>query len=181
MKEIKGFDSVMEAGEFKKLPAGIYITQITAVNDVPASEYLEISLEIVKGDYAGYFGSMKATTGKDYSKTIRSYKTNALPFFKAFITAVEKTNKGYKWDWHEEKLVGKYVVAVFGEEEYVDKNSNEVKVSTKVQEFRSGDAYKEGRITVPPLKKLKPEQLPQPIATGNAVQETTVSDDDLPF
>ena len=33
----------------------------------------------------------------------------ALPFFKAFITAVEKTNAGYQWDWDEKKLIGKNV------------------------------------------------------------------------
>ena len=36
-------------------------------------------------------------------------------FSEAFITAIEKTNPGYKWDWDEKKLIGKNVIAVFGE------------------------------------------------------------------
>jgi len=178
MKEIKGFDLINEAGEFKKLPAGIYVCKITDIKNNEPSEYMEVFLEIEKGEYAGYFGTQKAQSGVDYSRTIRSYKQNALPFFKAFISAVEKTNKGYVWDWHEEKLIGKYVIAVFGEEEYYDKNG-EIKVAVKVQEFRSGVAYKAGDIKVPPIKrvKTKPNET-MPTATE---AQSTIDDDDLPF
>lgn len=177
MKEIKGYELVNEAGEFKRLPAGIYGVKITNVVDNPEKEYLEVYCDITKGEYANYFKTLVDSGMKDTSRTFRSYKSNALPFFKAFITAVEKTNPGYKWDWDEKKLIGKNVIAVFGEEEYEDEEG-EIKVSTKIQEFRSLQAYQEGKITVPPLKKLnKPEKE----VISESSSELLVEDEDLPF
>ena len=113
---------------------------------------------------------------KDSSRSIRSYKTNALPFFKAFITAVEKTNQGYHWDWDEKKLIGKNVIAIFGEEEYLDNEGN-VKIATRVTEFRSIEAYNEGKLKAPELKKLpEEEKKPEPI-----VEFAYTESDSLPF
>ncbi len=180
MKPIQGYDLVNEAGEFKRLPAGIYGVKITNVVDVPEKEYLEIYCDIVKGEFANYFSSLVANGLKDSSRTMRSYKTNALPFFKAFITAVEKTNPGYKWDWDEKKLIGKNVIAVFGEEEYLDAN-NEVKIGVKLVEFRSLEAYQKGLIKVPELKKLPESE--KPSVEDNDVAQTLLDlpDDGLPF
>lgn len=194
MKPIQGYDLINEAGNFKRLPAGIYGVKITSVKDNVANQYLEITCDIVKGEYKDYFASMVANGLPDNSRTIRSYKENALPFFKAFITAVEKTNPPYKWDWDEKKLVGKIVIAVFGEEEYLDKDGN-VKVGTKIVEFRSKEAWKEGKIQVPPLKKLvvqeKEEQKDNsslefpdfPSVEEKPLEEVVAElpDDDLPF
>jgi len=179
MKPIEGWDLINEAGEFRKLPAGVYGVKLTSVKDNEEGQYFEITCDIVKGEYAGYFKSQVDAGLKDGSKTIRSYKDKALVFFKGFITAVEKSNPGYSWDWDESKLVGKNVMAVFGDEEYVDKNG-EVKVGTKLVEFRSLEAWKEGKIKVPELKKLPPEEDPR----LNKVEEpevTTLTDDEFPF
>lgn len=175
MKPIQGWNLVNEAGEFKRLPAGIYGVKLTSVKNNEEGQYFEITCDIVKGEFKDYFKSQVEAGLKDNSKTLRSYKTNALPFFKAFITAVEKSNPGYEWDWDESKLVGKNVIAVFGEEEYKDKDGN-VKVATRVVEFRSLEAYQQGKITVPELKKLPPEE-----ATVPVVENSLLSDSDLPF
>lgn len=180
MKPIEGYDLVNEAGEFKKLPAGIYGVRITSVTDVPENQYLRITCDITKGEYANYFKTLVDSGLSDTSSSIRSYKQNAVPFFKAFITAVEKTNPGYHWDWDEKKLVGKNVIAVFGEEEYVDKNG-EVKVGTHLVEFRSLEAYQAGRIKVPELKKLPEEERPKPVATESSEVLQPMDLADLPF
>ena len=172
MKPIEGWDLINEAGEFKRLPAGIYGVKITSVKDNSEAKYFEITCDIIKGEYANYFKAQVDAGLKDGSKTIRSYTDKALPFFKGFITAVEKSNPGYTWDWDETKLVGKNVIAVFGEEEY--EKDGEVRVGTKLVEFRSIDAWKEGKITVPPLKKLPPKEVePAP--------EAVKLDNDFPF
>lgn len=158
MKPIQGYDQINEAGELKPLTPGFYLLKITDVVDVPEKEYLEIYFDIAQGDFKDYYAAAKASIGKDISKECRSYKSNALPFFKGFIVAVEKSNPGYQWDWDEKKLVNKYVVGVFGEEEYL--KDNEVKVITALQEFRSIPAFKEGKLKVPELKKLPEEQKP---------------------
>lgn len=178
MKPIKNYDLITEAGEYKRLPAGIYGVKITDVKDNPENEYLEVYCDIVKGEYAGYFKSLVESGLKDTSRSFRSYKTNALPFFKAFITAVEKTNEGYKWDWDEKKLIGKNVIAVFGEEEYRDNEGN-IKVSTKVVEFRSLEAFQQGKIKVPELKKLPVAEVPAPEPAAPVMME--LNDDELPF
>lgn len=173
MRPIEGYELVNEAGEFKRLPAGIYGVKITNVVDVPEKEYLEIYCDITKGEYANYFKTLVDNGLRDSSKEIRSYKTNALPFFKAFITAVEKTNPGYHWDWDEKKLIGKNVIAVFGEEEYEDKEGN-IKIRTVVTEFRSLEAFQQGKIKVPELKKL-------PVKEVVSEEINIIDTDDLPF
>ena len=177
MKPIEGYDLVNEAGEFKPLPAMAAGVRITKVVDVPEKEYLEIYCDITKGEYAGYFKALVDSGLRDTSRHIRSYKASALPFFKAFITAVEKSNTGYKWDWDEQKLVGKGVIAVFGQEEYLDNEGN-VRIGTRVQEFRSVEAFKEGRIKVPELKKLPETEKPVQEESANLPE---IPDDELPF
>lgn len=181
MKPIEGYDLVNEAGEFKRLPAGIYGVKITKVVDQPEKEYLEVYSDIVKGEYANYFKSLVDSGLRDTSLHIRSYKSKALPFFKAFMTAVEKSNPGYKWDWNEQNLVGKNVIGVFGEEEYLDNEGN-VRIATRLVEFRSLEAYKEGKIKVPELKKLPESEKPitEPVA-GNNAGLMAIPDEDLPF
>ena len=182
MKPIQGYDLINEAGEFKKLPAGIYPIIITNVVDKPENEYLEVFVDIAKGDYKDYFKTAVENGLKDTSKTVRSYKTNALPFFKAFITAVEKSNQGYQWDWDEKKLIGKKAIGVFGEEEYM--KDGQIKISTKLVEVRSFEAYTAGKLTVPPLKKLS-EELPSAKdflhEEATDVPTPSLLDDDFPF
>jgi len=181
----EGYEQVTEAGEVRKLPAGIYGLIITDATDVPDRQYLNINLDIAKGEFKDYF----KVIGCNY---IRSYKTNALPFFKAFITAVEKSNSNYKWDWNEKSLIGKNVVGVFGEEEYVA-NDGSVKVRVVLKDVRSLQAFKEGTLKVPELKKLSPEEIEermkqlQPISSEilqpveEVKTESVITDDDLPF
>ena len=173
MKPIQGWDLIDEAGEFKKLPAGIYGVVITGIKNVVEGEYFEITCDIVKGEYANYFKTQVEAGFNDGSKTLRSYKEKALPFFKAFITAIEKTNPGYQWDWDETKLVGKKVIAVFGEEEFEAKDGT-VKVATRIQEFRSLEAFQQGKLKVPPLKKLE-----KPVKAEEL--QPMLELDDLPF
>ena len=176
MKPIKDYDLINEAGEFKRIPAGIYGVKITNVIDNPTNEYLEIYCDIVKGEYAGYFKSLVDAGLTDTSRHFRSYKTKALPFFKAFITSVELSNPGYVWDWDEKKLIGKNVIAVFGEEEYKDSEGN-VKVATRIVEFRSLDAWKEGKIKVPEIKRLPVTETVTPEPQGLV----EIPDTELPF
>ena len=187
MKPIENWDKINENGEFKRLPAGIYGVKLTSVVNNPEKEYLEVTCDIVKGEYANYFKTLVENGLKDSSKSFRSYKQNALGFFKGFITAVEKSNPGFEWDWDESKLVGKNVIAVFYDEEYIDKDGN-IKVGTKLYEFRSLEAFKEGKIKVPETRKVTEEELNQWKANNGVStdvpgmpDESTLVDDDLPF
>lgn len=175
MKPIKEYDMINEAGEFRRLPAGVYGVKITNVIDNPEKEYLEIYCDITKGEYANYFKTLVESGLKDTSRCIRSYKTNALPFFKAFITAVEKTNSGYKWDWDEKKLIGKNVIAIFGEEEYLDNEGN-VKVGVKLVEFHSLERFQKGDLKAPEIKRVE-----RPTVAAEEPKVAELELDDLPF
>jgi hypothetical protein len=188
MKKIDGFNEVAEVGAKRNLIPGAYISKILAVVDNPAKEYLEIHFDIISGDFKGFFTDIEKATGKFYGRAFRSYTDKALPYFKGFITAVEKSNKGFTWDWNEQSLVGKNLVIVFGQEEYDDGVSNEVKVNVKPQEFRSLEALEKGDIKIPALKQLDETKRAQVLARATAKPSTSanlkrieIDDKDLPF
>ena len=111
-----------EVVESLALVAGPYPVQIKNVIDFAEKEYLEIQFDIVKDKkYSGYFSQMQENLKLDKwpNQGIyrASYKETATKFFKAFITAVQKSNQGYVWDWNPQSLRGKYLIMNFGEEE----------------------------------------------------------------
>lgn len=183
MEKILNWDSVETAGESKPLKPGVYGLVIKKVANRPEAECLDVWVDITKGEFEGYFERV----GNDAGKYIRSYKEKALPFFKAFITAVEKSNSGYVWDWDETKLVGKNIIGEFGEEEYVSKEG-ERKTIVKCRNFRSLEAFRDGKCKVPELKKLTDEEFKAgleragvPAKAFTTPAPTTASLDDLPF
>ena len=125
MKKINNFDKVQASdGGFQRLPVGGYIVGVKAVEDVPAKEYLRIEFDVCKGENKNWFQSQYDKDTREDKKwpnagtLIRSYKENALPMFKGFTTAVEKSNKNFEWNWDETKLKNKIFGVVIGEEEY---------------------------------------------------------------
>lgn len=175
----ENFKAENEVIEFENIKPTQYLCKIVDVEDVEDREYLKIAFDIVKDkngneDLKGYFNKYYEEYGKWNSQGIiyRSYKLSAQRFFEQFITAIEKSNNGYTWNFDEKTLVGKYFIANFGEEEYYD-SEGELKTSVKVQEIRSVSALKEGKIKDLAIKKVK--------KTTTAPQKLTVNEDDLPF
>lgn len=209
MKKID-LENVQEFTKFKN-PVGGFICEIKTVEDVPEKEYLRIGYDIAEAlnneqkEFVGMYEKRKKERDFDYPTTVVSYKENSLPFFKGFITALENSNRGYKWDNDETKFVGKLIGFVIGEEEYEGKDRNgvpKVKVRTYVAERHSVDAIKEGDFDVPEFKKLTKapvERASNPFANNGAAPEknpfddietpsaeddnvfATVEDDDCPF
>ena len=186
MKKIENWNEVSETSGFKDLKVGAFVCKILKVEDLSDKEYIKVTFDIVEGELKSYFQEASDRLGKWLyaGQEIRSYKTNALPFFKAFITAIEKSNDGYKWNWNEQSLVGKLIVGVFGEEEYQALNGD-IETSIRVQEWRSLVALREGKIKLPTLKKLKGTVAVKDNTTADndAFYETTIKVDssDLPF
>lgn len=176
MQKIEGWDLIQESGELKRLPAGAYACKIIEVIDKPELQYHEIYFDIAEGEYKGYFAALQANSGKNYGKMTRSYKSNALPFFKGYITAIEKSNPGYVWNWDEKSLSGKFCAIAFRDEEYL--KDGQIKVMAKADEIRSLQALRAGEITIKPLKKYEGE-IPTTTTTLSAPVE--IPDDDLPF
>lgn len=183
MRQIEGFDLITEAGELKQLPAGAYVCKIIEVIDNADKEYLDVYFDIVEGEFKNYFTTLFNSTGKNYGRIARSYKTNALPFFKAFITAVEKSNPGYKWDWNEKSLNNKLCAVSFRDEEF--ESDGTIKVRAKPEEIRSVQALREGKIEIKPVRKLEKMLTIEEIMAQNKSSQvsapTEIDDTDLPF
>ena len=172
MKQID-LTNVEEASENKKLVPGGYIAKIIRVDDEADKEYLKISFDIADGEYKGYYSDLFNAFSFWGGTFIKSYKEKALPFFKAFITAVENSNRNYKWDNDEKSLAGKFVGIVLGEEEYWSDKTAEVKTRLIVTSIRSIDSIKKGKFEIPDKKILKDKP---------SDEFTEVDDDDeLPF
>ena len=166
MKKINDWENIKESSDFKRLEAGAYVCAIKAVEDVPEKEYLKIYFDIVKGDDKGYFQKLYDSDTRKEKKwpiagtLIRSYKESALSMFKGFITAVEKSNKNYKWDFNEKSIVKKYIGLIIGDEEYLTQKGAK-RVRNYVASVRSLEAIEKGDFTIPALKELDESKLPE--------------------
>lgn len=132
IKKPNNWESVTaSAGAYvrEKLPAGGYEAKILKATVTPnrdGSESLIIMLDITSGEYAGFF-KRDFDTNPYENKRWRGVYRQRLPendnskstaYFKAMTEAVEKSNKGYKWDWNENSLKGKAVGMLVRDKEY---------------------------------------------------------------
>lgn len=202
MKKID-LDNVQEFTRFRN-PVGGFICEVKTVEDVADREYLKVGYDIAEAlsedqkEFVGMYAKRKAERDFDYPTTVVSYKENSLPFFKGFVTALENSNKGYKWDNDENKFVGKKIGFVIGEEEYEGRDKNgmpKVKVRTYVAERHSVQAIKDGDFEVPEFKKLSQPVVDRPVNPFEQSVNSTpitpdpiesggfeaVDDDDCPF
>ena len=67
-----------------------------------------------------------------------AFEGDNVSYFKGFITCVENSNTGYKWDWDETKLAGKKICGVFQYEEYENQEGKHG-VKVRLNKFRSLD------------------------------------------
>lgn len=159
MKSINLTD-VKEASESKRLPAGVYLCVILDVEDVADKEYLKVTYDIMRGEYAGHFNAIRKEH-PDWSWVgayVKSYKPKALPMFKRFCTAVTKSNPGYVFDGQintdEKTLIGKGIGLVLGEEEYY---GNDGEKRTRLYVAREFPVDEIASQKVPAIKLLKEE------------------------
>ena len=157
-----GAVEAQEQQEFKRIVPGGYVCRIIDVKDVPEKEYLHVVLDVAEGEYANVGEKAEQATGNDWSyiKMYRSYKEKAQGMFKAFLVALEKSNKGFiadKFDGKEYKLKNLLVGIILREEEYVgrDKNGNDVKKTRCVVYSNvSADKIRMNDYKTPVLKEL---------------------------
>jgi len=172
MKPINNYENIQATnGDFARPTPGGYVCEIMRAEDVPFSEetgkgdYLKIEYDFTEGELAGYHADAYKKFGYWGGKLVRSYKEKALGMFKHFTNCVEESNEGYTWDWDEQKLVGKKIGLVLGEEEYTG-NDGAIKTRLYVKDVKNVDDIRKGD-----FKGVG-------TAAAPAVDET---DDDLPF
>lgn len=152
-------------GEFKTIKPGGYICKIlSAKTEVTRTgrEQLIIMFDIAEGEFKNFYQEQYAKRSASNSDTKwqgiyrqltggETDKTN--PFFKGMIFSIEASNNGYKWNWNEASLKGKFFGGVFGQEEY-ENSKGETKVATKLMFIRSTESIRNG-VEVPEIKKLR--------------------------
>ena len=124
MEVIKDFDKVEAKGmeDFKTLPIGAYECVIIggAVHTNPdnGKKTFKVAVDIANGEFKDYFKKrFDANTNEDKkwdNNAVRylAYEGDNVAYFKGFITCVENSNPGYKWNWDETTLKGKFKVLV---------------------------------------------------------------------
>jgi hypothetical protein len=173
---------VEEVKEFERVVPGGYVCGITNVTDYPEQEYLLIEYDIAEGSKKNYYRQLQEAKGFWGGKFVKSYKEKALPFFKGFITAIENSNAGYKWNYDESSLKRKLVGLVLGEEEYY-KADGGVGTRLYVSQIHSVDKIRSCDYKIPELKRLANAPINDIPAFSSVKADgfEEISDDDLPF
>lgn len=173
MRKISNWENIQESTSFKRLTSGGYIVKILNVEDHPEKEYLKIYFDINEGPEKGYFKKQYDSDTRSERKWpnagsfIRSYKDTAASMFKGFVGAVERSNKGYSWDFNEKTLVGKIVGLIIADEQYQNQKG-QIRERNYVAAVRSIDVIKKGEFDVPPLKELDGSKVQATTATKSA-------------
>lgn len=183
-------------GEYEKLPVGGHICQIRGArceNSKSGKEMLVLAIEIHENSqYDGYYKrSYDRIKGYNadakwpgvYYQVTTDKDGNTSPMFKGLITAIEESNPDYKWNWNEISLQGKLVGFNFGEEEYIQQSTGEVKTNVKPMFPASVARVREGLIP-PAIKKANNAAKPQQggFSSPQQIGFSQLPDDDkLPF
>jgi len=194
IKKPNNWDNVQELGERKPLPLGAYVCKVrqVRVQDNSYGSQLALLFDIAEGEYAGYYHKdFEANTNAD--KKWRGLMRVWLPkddgsdkdeltksLFKGFVTAFERSNPGYTFDWNENSLVGKTIGVLYRNEEW-DYNG---KHGWAVRPFKaiSADTVRDGSYTIPKEKPLSNSGANTTVAPANVpAGYTEVLDEDLPF
>lgn len=172
-------------GMRSKLQPGGYVVEITGITNDPKKEYLKVVYDIAEGPEAGRYSDDWGTNSEhDYAHSFyRSYKEKALGMFKGFIQTVEASNPGYTWDWHEDKLPGKLIGIVLGNEEYMS-NRGEIATRLTVRSVTTPEKIRAGEYIVPDTKRYKPKDGETAVASASSGPDYTqelIEDKDIPF
>lgn len=172
------WDEVQEAQEFAKPAPGGYIAKIVDNEEVESKEYWLVSWDFADGEFKEYYAGLSASRGFWGGKMVRSYKPKAMPFFKAFKTCLEASNRGFVFDeTRPDCIIGKLVGVVLGEEEYTG-NDGKTKTRLYVDSVHTIKKIQAGDFTVPELKKLSASAASAP--TGGYA-DLGNDDGELPF
>ena len=154
MEKINNWNEIEAKGmeDFKSLPIGAYECVIKEANvhksEQSGKESFRVAVDIAKGEYKDYYQKRydnNTNENKKWDNNACKYfglGETGLPFLKGFITCVENSNNGYKWDWDESKLKGKTIACIFRYEEY-EKQDGTKGVKTRLSQFRSIDKLEE--------------------------------------
>ena len=161
------WNEVKEFSDRQKLPLGAYVSKVKRAT-VQANEFGEqlcILFDIVEGEFSGFFNDdfkNNTSENKKWKGVLRLFIPKddgsekdewTKSTFKGMVTAFEKSNPGYKWNWDENSLAGKLIGILFRNEEW----EYDGKTGWAVRPFRaiSVDSVRSEDFTLPKDKPLK--------------------------
>lgn len=168
IRQPSNWNQVQEFTEKVKLPLGAYVCK---VQNVRVDSYdgnsaqLCICFDIAEGEYTGFY-KREFDTNNSENKKFKGVLRIWLPkddgtdkdewtkrTLKGVVTAFERSNIGYKWNWDERSLVGRMIGILFRNEEW----EYEGKSGWTVRPFRaiSVDSVRNGDFALPEDKPLK--------------------------
>lgn len=188
----KSMNNIEAAGSYPRPKAGGYVIQITEVSNDKTRERLEIEFDFYEGEFKGYYSEQKARLGYTIGKFTKSYKDNALPFFRAFLEAVVASNEdtsnlivGDYDDVDETQLPGKLVGMVVGERRYIGIDGQEKQnIDIYKATFIAVDDIRAGNFTVPELRladELQGRPAPEVVDMSAPMDSFTPDPSDPPF
>ena len=148
-----------------KLTPGGHICRtrtVTLAKSKAGNDMLIADFDIVEeGDFRNYYQKqfdyrMKYNTDANwpgrYFMPIANADGTTNTRFKGFVTAIEESNPGFRFNGDELGLQNKLLGFNFGEEEYEVKTTGEIKITVKPQYAVSVAKVREG--VIPPARKL---------------------------
>ena len=157
MEKINNWDEIETKGmeDFRTLPIGAYECVIKEANihksEQSGKESFRVAVDIASGEYKEYYQNRydnNTNSDKKWDNNATrylAYQGDNVAYFKGFITCVENSNPGYKWDWDETKLVGKKICGVFQYEEYENQEGKKG-LKVRLNKFRSLDKMEDIRV-----------------------------------
>ena len=201
MERIDNWEKVEAKGmeDFKALPIGAYecIIKKAQIHKNPESgkESFKVAVDILSGEYKDYFKKRyDSNTNADKkwdNNAVRylAFQGDNVAYFKGFITCVENSNVGYKWNWDETTLTGKKICGVFLYEEYKKQDGTKA-VKVRLNKFRSLEKMKDIEVSdsvrmldgsymsIDDYNERKEDKKDAYVDFGDVVE---ISDDDLAF
>ena len=197
IKRPNNWNDVQEFTERPKLALDAYVCRVkkAVVQNNGYGDQLNILFDIAEGDYQGYYAEdFKANTNEDkkWKGVLRVWVPKddgsekdewTKSSFKGVVSAFEKSNPGYQWNWDEATLVGKLIGILFRNEEWEYNN----KTGWAVRPFKalSVDTVRGGEYTIPAEKPLKNKSNSYSdysnYTSGSPTFTELDNEDDLPF
>lgn len=140
---------------------GGYACVITNVEDDTAKKYLRIFIDFAEGEFKGDIRRCmnEQNFTPQHGSFVETYdpaKRKGIGLTKKFITRLEQTNRGFRWDnLNPKACIGKYIGVVLGQEEFWSKKHGEVRKRLYVYDICSGEELRRKAYTVPELRKYK--------------------------
>lgn len=171
MEKIPGYDTASPVyGTRKRLPLANYVCTIVDAEEFTSrsgNRCLKLAIDVAEGEYAAFYA-------EQYNEAKRVDADNAMwPFagiyyvnmsnvnrFKGFTYCIEKSNKGFQWNWNEKALKGMKFAGLFAEE---TNTNNEGKTYTDV---RLSHVYPLDEFSTMPAAYVKKQKPATPFEGG---------------